>query len=122
VDERNVRQLDARLGRGAPVAVDRDVADRLERFVSKCVMFARDRIEVRVTGETGLERAIEISTPDAGQLVVEFDRDSGTWPITSRSNDVTSLLSGAKFAATYGAPVLFADGMISSVTLMVLSL
>ena len=27
VDERNVRQVDSRLGRGAPVAVDRDVAN-----------------------------------------------------------------------------------------------
>ena len=46
---------------------------------------------------------------------------SGTWPITSRSKDVTSLLRGAKFAATYGAPVLFAEGIVAVVGFMMIS-
>src|SRR5262245_19721078 len=74
VDERNVRQVDPRLGRGAPVAVDRDIADRLERFIYQRVLLTRDRIELRVAGESGFERALEIGSPDALQLVVEFDR------------------------------------------------
>src|SRR5262245_25806782 len=46
---------------------------------------------------------------------------SGTLPITSRSTAVTSLLSGAKFPATYGAPVLFAEGIVSAVKLIIIS-
>jgi hypothetical protein len=76
VDQRNVWQVDPRLGRGAPVAVDRDVADRLERFICQGVLLTRDRIEPRVAGEPGFERAVEIGPPDARQLVVELDRDA----------------------------------------------
>jgi hypothetical protein len=34
---------------------------------------------------------------------------------------VTSLLSGAKLAATYGAPVLFAEGISAVVGFMIVS-
>ena len=54
-----VRQVDPRFGRGAPVAADRDVADRLERFICQRMLLTRDRIELRVAGESGFERAVE---------------------------------------------------------------
>ena len=76
VDQRDVRQVDARPGRGAPGSVDRDVADRLRRLVRERVLLARQRIELRVAGEAGLERAVEIGPPDARKLVVELDRDA----------------------------------------------
>jgi hypothetical protein len=38
-----------------------------------CGRLARDRVELRVAGKAGFERAIEIGPPHAPQLVVEFD-------------------------------------------------
>ena len=61
-----------------PVAVDRDVADRLERFIGQGVVLARNRIEMRVAGEPRFERAIEIGPTDARELVVKFDRNAAS--------------------------------------------
>ena len=76
VDERDMRQVDTRLGRCATIAADRDVAHRLERFVGERMLLTRDRIEFRVAGKAGFERAVEIRAPDALELVVELDRDA----------------------------------------------
>jgi hypothetical protein len=76
VDERNVREVDSRLGRGAPVAVNGDVADRLERLIGQGVVLAGNRIEMRVAGEPRFERAVEIGPADARELVVELDRNA----------------------------------------------
>src|SRR5215469_11696413 len=76
MDERNVRQVDSRLRLRATVAVDRDVANRLERFVCQRVLLTGDRIVVRVSGESALEGAVEIGPPDALQPVVELDRET----------------------------------------------
>ena len=69
-----MRQVNACLGGRAPVFPDRDVTHRLERFVGQRVLLARDRIVMRVTAETSLERALEIRAPDTLEFVVEFDR------------------------------------------------
>src|SRR5262245_4190641 len=41
-------------------------------------MFARYRIEMRMTGEPGFERAVEISSADDCQIVVEFDGNTAS--------------------------------------------
>ena len=73
VDERYVRQVDPGLGRGAAIRVDRDIANRLERFVRQRMLLTSDRIELRMPGEAGFERAAEIGPPDALQFVVKLD-------------------------------------------------
>ncbi|MEI9952342.1 MAG: hypothetical protein WDO74_25990 [Pseudomonadota bacterium] len=47
-----------------PVAADRDIADRLKRFVGQRVLLARDRVELWVAAEPSFERAVEIGAPD----------------------------------------------------------
>ena len=69
-------RVDPRPGRGAAVAVHGDVANRLKRLVGQRVVFARDRIEMRVAAEARFERAIEVGPADTRQLVVKFDRNA----------------------------------------------
>ena len=61
VDERNVRQFDPRFGRGAPVAVDRDVADGLERFVSQRVMLTGDQPACQTAAMTFQNKVLEVA-------------------------------------------------------------
>src|SRR5262249_29660761 len=76
VNQRNVRQVDSRFGLSTPVGVNRDVAHRLERFVGQRMLLARDWIELWVAGEPRFERSVEIGTPEALQLVVQFNRNT----------------------------------------------
>ena len=86
VDERNVRQVDPRLGRGAPVAVDRDIADRLERFIGQRVLLTgRPSTPVGHWPARGLQpwMALElrcVGGPDASP------RSSGTFSAAARLN------------------------------------
>src|SRR5262245_10643749 len=76
MDQRNVWQIDACLGRGPSIAADRDVAHGLEGLIGERVLLARERVELRVTGEARLERAVEVGAPHTLELVVELDRNA----------------------------------------------
>src|SRR5262245_5126228 len=45
----------------------------MERLVCQRVVLVRGRIEMRMARESRLERAAEVGTPDARELVVELD-------------------------------------------------
>ena len=75
---------------GASVTSHGDVAHGLVRFIGERVLFARDRVVLRMAREAAFERAVEIGAPDTLQFVVELDRQ------VARFDD------GAKLAADEG--------------------
>src|SRR5262249_42097784 len=68
-------------------------------------MFARYRIEMRMTGEPGFERAVEISPSDACQLVVEFRRNAARLDDrTQPAADVHEIRIDVSVAAAFSRP------------------